>query len=150
MKVEGVGPGGAPSTRKTEKKSQTSAAFGTQLRRSMAEGEDGKTAGVELTQAAAPMDGLLALQEVDAVDGVGTATDQEQRRRQAQRGEQLLDALEEVRIGLIDGAVPKAQLVDLARMVRTKREAGADRQIAAILDEIELRAEVELAKLTRR
>jgi hypothetical protein len=34
-------------------------------------------------------------------------------------------------------------------MVRNKREAGADPELAAILDEIELRAEVELAKLSR-
>ncbi len=41
-------------------------------------------------------------------------------------------------------------LVTLARLVREKRERGADPLISQLLDEIELRAEVELAKLARR
>ena len=39
---------------------------------------------------------------------------------------------------------------DLARTMREKRERGADPIISRLLDEIELRAEVELAKLGRR
>jgi len=35
-------------------------------------------------------------------------------------------------------------------MMREKRERGADPVISRLLDEIELRAEVELAKLSRR
>ena len=37
-----------------------------------------------------------------------------------------------------------------ARLVREKRERGADPVVSKLLDEIGLRAEVELAKLSRR
>ncbi len=70
--------------------------------------------------------------------------------RWSSRGVEILDRLEEIRRGLLLGAVPKERLGELARMVREKRERGADPVISRLLDEIELRAEVELAKLSRR
>ena len=45
--------------------------------------------------------------------------------------------------------MPKARLIELARMLREKREEGLDPELDEILNEIELRAEVELAKLSR-
>jgi hypothetical protein len=104
----------------------------------------------ESTAGTAPVDalqGLLAAQEAGAPDD---ATGGRQRRgRLIRRGEDMLDRLEELRLGLLLGAIPKDRLMDLARTVRAKREQGPDRQLDALLDEIELRAEVELAKLSR-
>ena len=91
--------------------------------------------------------GLLAAQSVDEDDA---APDFKERQRRAGRGAELLDRLEDVRRGLLAGAVPKDKLAELARIVREKRERGADPVISRLLDEIELRAEVELAKLARR
>ena len=76
--------------------------------------------------------------------------DFKERQRRAQRGVEILDRLEDVRRGLLMGAVPKDKLADLARMVREKRERGADPVVSRLLDEIELRAEIELAKLSRK
>lgn len=90
--------------------------------------------------------GILAAQSVDT-DG---APNREQRQRRAARGTQILDRLEEVRRGLLTGTVPKSRLQELAQLVREKRERGADPLISRLLDEIELRAEVELAKLSPR
>jgi len=45
------------------------------------------------------------------------------------------------------GRIPKEKLAELARMVRDRREKGADPVVSRLLDEIELRAAVELAKL---
>ena len=90
--------------------------------------------------------GILAAQSVDP-DG---APSHQERQRRAQRGTEILDRLEEIRRGLLTGAIPKDRLGDLARFVREKRERGADPVISRLLDEIELRAEVELAKLSRR
>jgi len=59
-------------------------------------------------------------------------------------------SFEEIRRGLLVGSIPKERLGELARMMREKRERGADPVISRLLDEIELRAEVELAKLSRR
>ncbi len=89
------------------------------------------------------VEAILATQSVDP-DGGARA-----RIRLARRGEDILDRLEGVRLGLLTGAVPKDDLADLARLVRSKREEGVDPRLGALLDKIELRAEVELAKLTR-
>lgn len=89
------------------------------------------------------VEAILATQAVDP-DGGARA-----RARMARRGEDILDRLDAVRLGLLSGSVPKEDLADLARLVRGKREEGIDPRLGAILDEIELRAEVELAKLTR-
>ena len=43
--------------------------------------------------------------------------------------------------------VSKQKLIALAQELRERRDAGLDDELNAILDEIELRAEVELAKL---
>jgi len=92
--------------------------------------------------------GLLAAQSVGGEAGAGP--DYKERQRRAQRGVELLERLEEIRRGFLLGAIPKDKLGDLARMVREKRERGADPVISRLLDEIELRAEVEIAKLSRR
>jgi hypothetical protein len=86
---------------------------------------------------------VLAVQETpDAAKGRA-------KQRARDRGLKMLDFLEEIRIGLLMGAIPKERLEQLAQMVRAKREQIDDPQLTAILDEIELRAAVELAKLSR-
>ncbi len=90
--------------------------------------------------------GILAAQSVDP-EG---KPDHKERQRRAQRGTEILDRLEDIRRGLLMGAIPKDRLQELAQMMREKRERGADPMISRLLDEIELRAEVELAKLSRR
>ncbi len=90
---------------------------------------------------ATPLGGLsplFALQEVD-VEG--------ERRRAAKRGNDVLDRLEELRMGLLFGHVPKERLHDLLAMVRSRQEKLSDPRLMAVLADIELRAEVELAKL---
>jgi hypothetical protein len=99
---------------------------------------------VEAPTAVGGVDALLAAQ------GVGDALDREQRQRLIKRGEDLLDMLEEIRHGLLVGGVSKDRLIALAQTVRSRRGHVPDPRLAAILDEIELRAEVELAKLSLR
>jgi len=86
---------------------------------------------------------VLAVQETpDAAKGRA-------KQRARDRGLKMLDFLEEIRVGLLMGAIPKDRLEQLAQMVRAKREQIDDPKLTAILDEIELRAAVELAKLSR-
>ncbi len=85
--------------------------------------------------------GLLALQEV-------SDSTQEGKRRGAARGEALLDGLDELRIGLLTGHVSRDKLADMARLVRQARPSVDDPRLTELLDEIELRTAVELAKLT--
>lgn len=84
------------------------------------------------------IDNLFVLQEVsDAVTG---------RKRAAQRGDALLDRLEDLRLALLAGTLPRGQLETLRRLSRERVEPG-DERLAAILGEIDLRVAVELAKL---
>ena len=83
------------------------------------------------------VDGLLAVQEVEA-DASGRSAG-------LQLAENLLDALDEVRHGLLLGMIPRDRLGRLLDFAR-ERAPMADPQLAEILQEIELRAAVELAK----
>ena len=82
---------------------------------------------------------LLAVQEVaDATSGAARAKAQ---------AEAMLDRLDELRMGLLAGSLPRDRLTGLVRLARTAREPNLDSRLGAVLDEIELRAKVELAKL---
>ena len=87
------------------------------------------------------LDALMALQ--------GAPDAMERRRRARQRADALLDVLDELRIGLLDGRVPAAALSRLSQTLAQKRESSDDPALDALLDEIEVRAEVEKAKLER-
>ncbi|HEY1709025.1 MAG TPA: flagellar assembly protein FliX [Rhizomicrobium sp.] len=63
------------------------------------------------------------------------------------RGQQLLDLLDAVRDGLLAGGIPRSTLNRLASAVTRRHESFADPKLQGVLDEIELRAHVELAKL---
>jgi hypothetical protein len=52
-----------------------------------------------------------------------------------------------VRKGLLMGAIPQSKLSQLSRLARDQRDGTLDPALSAILDDIEVRAEVELAKL---
>ncbi len=105
----------------------------------------GDAGGEEVAAAAPPgtVDALLAVQEAgDATEGGGNA-------RGRAWGVDVLDRLEEIRLGILTGSIPYDRLQALARMVGEQRERADDPRLAAILDDIELRARVELAKLER-
>ena len=63
-------------------------------------------------------------------------------------GEDLLDHLEDLRRDLLTGAIAKEKLSGLAQKMRAQRRQTDDPRLNTIIDEIELRAEVEIAKLT--
>jgi hypothetical protein len=86
------------------------------------------------------MDALLALQEVDERA--------ERRSRAARHGHKLLDSLEAVKTDLLAGQVSEDRLELLATEVSNRQSSG-DEQVDEVLEEIELRVKVELAKLGR-
>lgn len=93
------------------------------------------------------LDSLLALQEV------GNATEEkggEKDRRARDWGHSVLDRLEDIRNGLLAGAIPADRLRTLAESMQKQKENASDPALAAIIEEIELRAQVELAKHDRR
>ncbi|MBO32734.1 MAG: hypothetical protein CMM74_07125 [Rhodospirillaceae bacterium] len=50
---------------------------------------------------------------------------------------------------MIDGAIPVERLTNLAQLLKSKRQTVDDENLLKLIDEIELRAEVEIAKLSR-
>jgi hypothetical protein len=93
--------------------------------------------------------GFTDLNTVLALQEAPDATRGRAKKRAQERGNLMLDHLEEIRMGLLMGTIPMAKLEQLAQLVRAKREQIDDPKLLAILDEIELRAAVELAKLSR-
>jgi Mrp family chromosome partitioning ATPase len=91
------------------------------------------------------VDALLALQEMGAVGGP-----LERRKRAVRRAEHILDLLGDVRVGMIDGDISQETLSRLTRAIREQRENTEDPGLEGILNEIETRAAVELAKLESR
>jgi len=71
-----------------------------------------------------------------------------QRRRAVQRGSTLLDRLDDLRLALLSGSLSPGQIAELQRAVASERGLVDDPRLLAVLDEIDLRAKVELAKLT--
>jgi hypothetical protein len=85
------------------------------------------------------VENILMLQEMDdSTSG---------RSKGVAHGQQLLDLLDAVRDGLLAGGIPRTTLNRLASAVTRRHESFADPKLQGVLDEIELRAHVELAKL---
>lgn len=101
-----------------------------------------RTSSAQATAPASAMSGLLAVQV--AGDTL------ERRKRSMRRSRSLLDRLDEVKIGLLSGRMPLAALTALSSELRQQREATDDPQLDDLLAHIDLRAEVELAKLSKR
>ncbi len=59
----------------------------------------------------------------------------------------LLDVLDDLKLALLEGGVPKSRLVALMDLLKSRRDETSDPRLEAVLDEVEVRAAVELAKL---
>ena len=141
MKVSSVGGAKGISSSKTTKKSSSKGAeFAEQLREAAGTTE---ASGVVDSGAVAAVDSILAVQ------ATGDATDERQRHLARQYGTDLLDRLDQIRADILAGGVPKERLANIAQMMRAQRRRTQDVRLNEILEEIELRAEVEIAKLTR-
>ncbi|MAF49849.1 MAG: flagellar assembly protein FliX [Rhodospirillaceae bacterium] len=103
----------------------------------------GESSAVPESAPVAPVASILSVQEVD-----GDARN-EARSRMVHRGMDILDRLDDIRQQILMGAVSRERLENLAETLRQRRDMVDDPRLIAIIDEIELRAEVELAKLTR-
>lgn len=99
----------------------------------------GQAAPATASAALASVGALLALQGEDGP--------LERRRRATRRADDLLGQLEDLRLATLSGTVSRAQAARLALTLRDRREDVDDPELRQLLDAVELRAEVELAKL---
>ena len=89
-------------------------------------------------KAATSLDALLALQ------GVEDPT--ERRKRSVARGKGALDVLDALKLGLLSGNFDSSTVNRLRDAAASLKESSGDPGLDAVLGEIELRVEVELAK----
>ena len=97
----------------------------------------------DVRAAAAPrvtsgIDALLAMQGVE--DPV------ERRKRSVQRGKGALDVLDDLKIGLLSGNFDASTMSRLRAAAANLKSTSGDPGLDAVLSQIELRVEVELAK----
>lgn len=137
MKVTGS-RSAAPSGPASGPKTTAGQGFSVQSGATAAAGEATRTARAAGVSGVGSIDALLALQEAEGP--------LERRRRAVKRGGRILDVLEQVKISLLDGEGGNASLERLARAVREERATTDDEGLEGVLNEIETRAAVEMAK----
>jgi hypothetical protein len=90
-------------------------------------------------RAVAPLDALLALQGVDDFT--------QRKKRAVAKGRHALDALDALKVALLDGTVDRGTLARLKLAAEGLTAATGDARIDAVMLEIDLRLAVELAKV---
>jgi hypothetical protein len=84
------------------------------------------------------IDALIALQGIEEPG--------ERRRRAVRHGRRALDALDELKLGLLAGTLDQSTLLRLKSVTADLQDGSGDDRLDAVLGEIELRVAVELAK----
>lgn len=99
------------------------------------------------TQAAVNTQAASSIQSVDAILALQSVGDfSEARKRATERAFDMLDVLDELKLALLEGGLPRAKLEALMKLLQTRRDDTNDAQLEAALNEVETRAAVELAK----
>lgn len=88
------------------------------------------------------IEALIALQGVDGVEDP-----LERRKRAIKRGRLALDTLDELKIGLLSGALSGPLLTKLQAVAAQLKVGSGNANLDAVLGQIDLRVEVEIAKL---
>ncbi|OXE36112.1 MAG: flagellar assembly protein FliX [Phenylobacterium zucineum] len=105
-------------------------------------------AGAGAAQAAVGVSSLSPVMNVGALlalQDVGTPT--ERKRKAVRRAARMLDALDDMKLDLLSGESILDSLNRLQQAIKDQREDTDDPKLEEILNEIETRAAVELAKL---
>lgn len=137
MKVEG--PSSSRKSDAAKKKDSVSSGDGSFGR--MVTGDSGETRAAAATQSISSIDVLLGAQ------GAEDPAQKAARQRMQRRAGQILDELDRIRRGLLSGSLTLGHVIDIADVVASHREKIMDPRMTAILDEIDLRAQIELAKM---
>jgi hypothetical protein len=100
------------------------------------------------TQSAAPAAGPRLIGGIDALIALqGFEEPGERRRRAVKRGGAALDALDALKLALLSGTLDTAALARLKSSASGLSERSGEPELDTVLAEIELRVEVELAKI---
>ena len=138
IKVNDINKAGDLGASSKAKKASGGDSFSLYLKETMKPSSSpvGGSAGISVS------DAIFAAQMVNGEE-------REKRRQMLRRGDTLLEKLEEIRDGLLLGYISKDKLIEISRYVRETKINTADEKLAELIGEIELRVEVELAKLMK-
>lgn len=140
IKIEG--PGGPRSKGSVKRSGRSDGSGSEEFAKELLQGP-GKSEETSRINQATPLTGVHALLSMQEVDD---ATERASKGRR--RAEAILDKLDQLRLAILEGAITRDDLIELARKVQSTRVTVDDPKLARILDEIDLRAQVELAKYT--
>lgn len=137
MKIEGPDKArDAASVKKKDKAGKSDGTFG-----SMVAGGAQQSSGAAAPSSIAMVDVLLAVQGAD--DPAQRAA----RKRMVSRADNVLELLDNIRMSLLTGTLTVGQVIDIADVIASHREKVTDPKLTAVLDEIDLRAQIEIAKM---
>lgn len=96
---------------------------------------------------AAPTNSIARVDALLSVQGAESATERAARKRMHGRAEDILTELDKLRHAILTGGLTIGQVIDIADVVASHRERITDPRLTGILDEIDLRAQIEMAKV---
>lgn len=137
MKISGpTGPSGTTSTSRAGASRPSSGGFA--VSNSAGAAAPAAASATTSTNSVADVSALMALQGVEGP--------LERRRRAVRRGGGLLDRLDELKLAMLSGEASGPVIERLMRIMREERPVDDDPGLTAVLDQIDLRAAVEMAK----
>ena len=137
MKI--TGPGKTENTKKASKTQKTGdGSFGIMLSGSE---ETEETPSTGTAHSITKVEALLVAQISD------DPAEQAAKERMVLRADRLLDELDNIRLSMLTGSISVGHMIDLADVVASHKEGISDPELSAILDEIDLRAQIEIAKM---
>lgn len=137
MRIEG--PRQTDSVKKSDKARKSSGASG-EFKSFL----DAETSGAAETASAPMVADVGALLLAQASED---PAERKAKKRMRERAEDVLKALDGVHRGLVSGKLSTAEMDSVGRAIAARREKINDSRLTEILDEVELRAQVELAKM---
>ena len=121
------------------KKSSSASDEGVDFSQYIKSGQDSQS--VATTKAITNVDSLLAVQAAE------NPTERAARKRMRERSNSIIEGLENIRTAMLTGNLTVGHMIDIADVVASHREKVQDPKLTDIMDEIDLRAQVELAKM---
>ena len=109
----------------------------------MSAGSASESAPTSAPQSMTAVDALLAVQATE------DPTEKAARKRMVGRADNVLDELDNLHMAVLRGNVSMQHMMNIADMVSKHKERVVDKELAALLEEIDLRAQVELAKMRK-
>ena len=139
MKVEGPNPLRSGAVRRKSGSGSGDDSFAPALESEIAGGA-AAASGMTGASATAGVSTILALQGAEGEEGDAA------KQRARARADEILRKLDLLRLDILAGVIPRDHLIGLAQSVKSMRERVFDPALAEVLDDIDLRAQVELAK----